>query len=249
MSRSPQKKHSLGKKSWGNTVPTSLKGIASRAARDPKCVFRNLSGLLTRDHFRTSFFKLKKRAAPRVDQVDFEAYRENLEANIDDLWTRVRQGAYKAKLVRRKHIPKGGGKTRPLGIPTIEDKLLQLAVRDILEAIYEEVFLPCSYGYRPNTGAKDAVRDLSEGIHYGKTNFVVEADIRGFFDNIDHDWMMRMLEEKVDDKPLLRLIRKWLKAGVLEEDGNIFHPATGTPQGGIISPLLANIYLHYVLDL
>jgi group II intron reverse transcriptase/maturase len=138
---------------------------------------------------------------------------------------------------------------RPLGIPAVEDKLLQLAVTRILQAIYEQDFLRCSYGYRPNVGALNAVDWLTIKLQFGQYNFVVEADIKGFFDNINHEWMMRMLEERIEDGALLRLIRKWLKAGVLDTDGQVLHPATGTPQGGIISPMLANVYLHYALDL
>ena len=138
---------------------------------------------------------------------------------------------------------------RPLGIPAIEDKQLQVAVKRILEAIYEQDFLRCSYGYRPGVGALDAVDKLTIKLQFGRYNFVVEADIKGFFDNVDHEWVIRMLEERIDDRPFLRLIKKWLKAGILEPDGKVIHPATGTPQGGIVSPILANVYLHYVLDL
>jgi group II intron reverse transcriptase/maturase len=138
---------------------------------------------------------------------------------------------------------------RPLGIPATEDKLLQVAVKRILEAIYEQDFLHCSYGYRPGVGALDAVDKLTVKLQFGRYNFVVEADVKSFFDNVDHEWMMRMLKERIDDRPFLRLIRKWLKAGILEPDGEVVHPVTGTPQGGIASPMLANVYLHYVLDL
>ena len=138
---------------------------------------------------------------------------------------------------------------RPLGIPATEDKLLQLTVKRIIEAIYEQDFLRCSYGYRPNVGALDAVHQLTVKLQFGRYYHIVEADIKGFFDNVDHDWMIKMLEERVDDQAILRLIKKWLKAGVLETDGKVIHPTAGTPQGGIISPILANIYLHYALDL
>jgi len=135
-----------------------------------------------------------------------------------------------------------------LGIPAVEDKLLQLAVTRILTAIYEQDFLRCSYGYRPQIGALDAVDKLTIKLQFGRYNWVVEADIKGFFDNIDHDWMIRMLAERIDDRALLGLIKKWLKAGVLDTDGKVLHSVTGTPQGGIVSPILSNLYLHVVLD-
>jgi group II intron reverse transcriptase/maturase len=137
---------------------------------------------------------------------------------------------------------------RPLGIPAIADKVLQMGVTKILEEIYEQDFLGCSYGYRPNVGALDAIRDLSAALRSGRYHFLVEADIRSYFDRIDHEKLIELLEKRIDDKPFLRLIRKWLKAGILETDGRVIHPETGTPQGGILSPMLANIYLHYALD-
>jgi len=143
----------------------------------------------------------------------------------------------------------GGGKARPLGIPVVEDKLLQLAVARILEAIYEQDFLRCSYGYRPGVGALDAVDKLTVKLQFGQYEYVVEADIKGFFEHIDPRWMMRMLEERIDDRAFMRLIGKWLKAGVLDTDGKVLHPVTGTPQGGVVSPVLANVYLHYALDM
>jgi len=138
---------------------------------------------------------------------------------------------------------------RPLGIPVLEDKLLQVAVTQILLSICEMDFLPCSYGYRPGVGAHDALKDLSKELQFGRHNFVVEADIKGFFENIQWEWLERMLEQRINDGAFLNLIRKWLRAGILEEDGKVIHPQTGTPQGGVVSPVLANIYLHYVLDL
>ena len=184
-----------------------------------------------------------------MDRVTFAEYERELDANLADLVGRLKEKRYRAKLVRRKYIPKANGKLRALGIPALEDKLLQRAAAQVLEAIYEQDFLDCSWGYRPGRGAREASRVLADRLYGGRTGWVVEADIRGFFDNISHAWMLRMLEERVKDGAFLRLIGKWLKAGVLEEDGKVVHPATGIPQGGIISPVLANIYLHYVLDL
>src|SRR6185369_2264685 len=143
----------------------------------------------------------------------------------------------------------GNGGVRPLGIPATEDKLLQLAVKRLLEAIYEQDFLPCSYGYRQLVGARTAVDELRVKLQFGGYHQIVEADIRGFFDNLSHQWLMRMLAERIDDEPFLRLIKKWLKAGVLDTDGQVLKPESGTPQGGIVSPVLANVYLHYALDL
>ena len=195
------------------------------------------------------FWQLKRDAAPGVDRVDFHEYRENLDENIANLVERLKQKNYRAKLVRRQYIPKINGKLRPLGIPATDDKVLQFAVAKILEAIYEEDFLDVSYGYRPRKGSQDAVRELTRKLQFGRFSHIVEADIRGFFDNIDHHWMVRMLEERISDGPFLRLIQKWLKAGILDTSGEVIHPATGTPQGGIVSPILANVYLHYALDL
>jgi RNA-directed DNA polymerase len=164
--------------------------------------------------------------------VDYREYQTNLDTNIHDLVERLKGKRYRARLVRRHYIPKPNGKLRPLGIPTTEDKLLQLAVAKIPEAIFEQDFLECSYGYRPSRSPHDAVRDLTKEMQFGRYCWAVEADIKGFFDNINHDWLIRMLEERIDDKPFLRLIRKWLKAGILDTDGQVVHPATGTPQGG-----------------
>jgi len=191
---------------------------------------------------------INRKASPGVDKLDAIAYEDNLIGNIQQLVQQVKEGAYRAKLVLRKYIPKAGGKLRPLGIPAIADKLLQLAVAKILAAIYEQDFLYCSYGYRPGTGAHKAVKDLTSELKSGKYHAVVEADIKGFFNAINHDLLIDMLSKRIDDGPFINLIRNWLKAGILETDGQVVHPLMGTPQGGIVSPILANIYLHYVLD-
>jgi len=230
-------------------MQTSLRGISNRAARDKGHRFGNLYGMLNENFLKWCFWQLKRDAAPGVDRVDFYEYRENLDENIANLVKQLKQKRYRAKLVRRQYIPKTNGKLRPLGIPATNDKVLQFAVAKILTAIYEEDFLDVSYGYRPGTGSQDAVRDLTRELNFGRFSYIVEADIRGFFDNIVHSWMIRMLEERINDKAFLRLIKKWLKAGILDVSGKVIHPATGTPQGGIVSPILANVYLHYALDL
>ena len=192
---------------------------------------------------------LNKDAASGVDGVTAAAYQEHLEANIQNLAERLKAKRYRAKLVRRCYIPKENGKERPLGIPALEDKLVQLACARILAAIYEADFLECSYGYRLRRSAREAISELTFNLQYGKYGYLVEADVRGFFDHMDHEWLLKMLELRIDDRAFLKLIRKWLKAGILETDGEVLHPETGTPQGGIVSPVLANVYLHYALDL
>jgi RNA-directed DNA polymerase len=231
------------------SVQTSLQAIAEKAASQPGYRFRNLYGMLNEEMLKDSWQHIRKEAAYGVDRVSAKDYEQNLGENIHQLVDDLKQKRYRAKLVRRRYIPKGNGKFRPLGIPATQDKLLQLAVKRILEAIYEQDFLRCSYGYRPNIGALDAVDKLTVKLQFGKYHYVVEADIKGFFDHLDHDWLLKMLAERIDDKALLWIIKKWLKAGVLDTDGKVLHPVTGTPQGGIISPVLANVYLHYALDL
>jgi len=228
---------------------TSLQGIARKARRNQTHRFGNVYGLLHKGALRQAFHALKKKAAAGVDQVTAKAYAEDLEANIAHVEVQLKNKTYRAKLVRRVYIEKGNGKKRPLGIPAISEKMVQKASSDILESIYEADFLASSYGYRPNTGAQQAVKDLSQALSFGKFSYIVEADISGFFENIDHEWMLRMLSLRIADQSFLRLIRKWLKAGILDTDGKIKHPVTGCPQGGVISPILANIYLHYALDL
>jgi RNA-directed DNA polymerase len=230
-------------------MPTSMLGLTNKA-RDRKVhVFKGLYALITEEFLRDSWRMIRKDAAYGVDQVSASEYEQNLDDNIRDLVERLKRNFYHAKLVRRQYIPKPDGRQRPLGIPATEDKLLQLAVTRVLEAIYEQDFLSCSYGYRPERSALDAVFKLTDDLQFGPFSYVVEADIKGFFDNIDHDKLIEMLERRIGDPRLLRLIKKWLKAGVLDTDGKVIHPSSGTPQGGIISPVLANVYLHYVLDL
>jgi len=231
-----------------SAVRTSLQGIANKARKQKGYRFRNLYRELNEEMLLDSWQYIRKDAASGVDGVSAEEYEQNRAEHVHELVENLKGKRYRAKMVRRRHIPKGGGKTRPLGIPAIEDKLLQLAVKRVLAAIYEQDFYRCSYGYRPNTGALEAVDKLTVKLQFGRYNWVVEADIKGFFDNLNHDLLLEMLALRIDDKALLWLIKKWLKAGILEEDGKVIHPTTGTPQGGIISPILANVYLHYALD-
>jgi RNA-directed DNA polymerase len=229
-------------------VTTPLRAIAEKAKKDRAHRFQNLYGMLNVWFIGACWQKLNKQSAVGVDRVSARDYERDLWDHVKDLVERLKGNRYRAPYVRRQYIPKGAGKFRPLGIPATEDKLLQRAVAMILGAIYEQDFLPCSFGYRPNVGAKAAVEHLSRELETGKYKAIVEADISGFFDNLDWKQLIEMLKERLDDRRILRLIQKWLKAGILEPDGKVIHPLTGTPQGGIVSPILANIYLHYVLD-
>jgi group II intron reverse transcriptase/maturase len=230
-------------------MQTSLQGIAKKAKLNKKYRFRDLYRLLNEENLLDSWKYLNNKAASGVDRISTKEFEINLLSNIQGLVKSLKEKRYRAKLVRRVYIPKENGKHRSLGIPTIGDKLIQKAVARILDAIYEQDFLICSYGYRPTIGAKDAVRDITTTLTRGRYSYILDADLQGFFDHINHQWLLKMLEERIDDKPFINLITKWLKAGVLSTDGKILHPVTGTPQGGIVSPLLANIYLHFVLDL
>jgi group II intron reverse transcriptase/maturase len=231
-------------------MQTSLRGIANKARMKKEHRFENLIGLLNAQNTLDSWKLLNKKAAYGVDKISAEEYEKNLQENAEALIKQVREGKYRAKLIRRQYIPKPGtNKQRPLGIPATSDKLLQKVVTRILEAIYEEDFLPSSYGYRPNRGPQGAVRDLDRELQLGPYSFIVEADIRSYFDTIQHSLLLDMLKQRINDKPFLRLIEKWLKAGILETDGKIIDPETGVPQGGIVSPIASNVYLHYALDL
>jgi RNA-directed DNA polymerase len=231
-------------------MQTSLQGIANKARMKKEHRFENLIGLLNVQNTLESWRLLNKKAAYGVDKVSAQEYEQNLQQNVEELVKQLRAGRYRAKLIRRQYIPKPGtNKQRPLGIPATSDKLLQKVVAQILEAIYEQDFLPSSYGYRPNRGPQDAVRDLSQELQYGSYSVIVEADIRSYFDTIQHTLLLDMLKQRIKDKPFLRLIEKWLKAGILEIDGKVIDPETGVPQGGIVSPIASNVYLHYALDL
>jgi group II intron reverse transcriptase/maturase len=195
-----------------------------------------------------AYFGLKRNAAPGVDGETWQHYGENLETNLQALADRLKRGAYRAKPVRRAYIPKADGRQRPLGVTALEDKIVQRAVVEVLNAIYETDFLGFSYGFRPGRNPHNALDALYVGIMRKKVNWVLDADIRGFFDAIDHGWLMKFIEHRVADQRVLRHIKKWLNAGVIE-DGKRTQAEVGAPQGGSISPLLANVYLHYVFDL
>ena len=228
----------------------SLLALRQKAAAEPKHRFRSLYRMIDLPMLYECYHELRREAAPGVDGIDVAAYGEQLDERLADLLERLKAQRYRAQLVRRRYIPKpGSAKQRPLGIPVVEDKLVQMAASRILEAIYEADFLDSSMGYRGGRGARAATQKLQHVLFHGRIGWMVEADIEGFFDHLDHDWLIKMLEQRVNDRSFLRLVRKWLKAGILEVDGRVLHPATGTPQGGIVSPILANIYLHYVLDL
>ena len=228
---------------------TSLRAIADKAEYCKSHCFQNLYQLLDESFLMDCWRELNKNAASGVDNVTAEAYQENLTSNIQSLSERLKAKTYRSKLVRRCYIPKENGKERPLGIPALEDKLVQIACAKVLGAIFEIDFLDNSYGYRPKRSAKGAIQALIGDLNQGIFGYVVEADIKGFFDNMDHNWLLEMLNERIDDKAFLNLIQKWLKAGILDTDGKVIDPDTGTPQGGIVSPILANVYLHFALDL
>lgn len=230
------------------STPSALDRVRGAAKRRRAEKFTALFHHVTVDLLRTSFYALKRKAAPGVDGVTWEQYEQDLERNVHDLHARLHRGAYRAKPSRRAFIPKADGKQRPLGIASLEDKIVQRAVVEVLNAIYEVDFLGFSYGFRPGRSQHRALDALAVGITRTKVNWVLDADIRGFFDTLDHGWLLRFLEHRIGDRRILRLIQKWLKAGVLQ-DGTKTVTDVGSPQGATISPLLANVYLHYVFDL
>jgi RNA-directed DNA polymerase len=230
------------------TVSTKRQRIAKLAGEHPDRAFTSLAHHIDLDWLREAYRRTRKEGAVGVDGQTAEAYGAELTANLQGLLERAKSGLYQAPPVRRVHIPKGDGRrTRPIGIPTFEDKVLQRAVAMVLEPLYEQDFLECSYGYRPNRSAHQALATLHRQLSAMDGGWVIELDIQAFFDTLDHALLREMLRQRVTDGVITRLMGKWLKAGVLEE-GQINRPKAGTPQGGVISPLLANLYLHTVLD-
>ena len=223
-------------------------GVHEAARRDRRQKFTNLLHHLTAELLRASFFELKRQAAPGIDGETWHNYAVDLERRIEDLHRRIQRGAYRAKPSKRSYIPKPEGGMRPLGIAALEDKIVQQAARTVLECIYEQDFLGFSYGYRLGRSCHQALDALFVGISRRKVNWIIDADIRGFYDNISHQWLMKFVEHRIADRRMLRLVKKWLRAGV-SEDGEWSPTKVGTPQGAVISPLFANVFLHYVLDL
>ena len=231
-------------------IPRSrgLLGVREAARREKKQKFTSLLHHLTPELLRASFFELRKQAAPGIDGEMWRDYAVDFERRNEDLHVRIHRGAYRAKPSKRSYIPKPDGGVRPLGIAALEDKIVQQAARTVLECIYEQDFLGFSYGYRPGRSSHQALDALFVGISRRKVNWIIDADIRGFFDNISHEWLMKFMEHRIADRRMLRLMKKWLRAGV-SEDGAWSPTKVGTPQGAVISPLFANVFLHYVLDL
>jgi len=236
-------------KTDSKNLPNAAERIRQAASRDKRLRFTTLwHHVYNIEHLQKAYFSLKRNAAPGVDGETWRHYGEDLERNLQDLADRLKRGAYRAKPVRRSYIPKPDGGQRPLGVTVLEDKIAQRATVGILNAIYETDFLGFSYGFRPGRKPHDALNALYGAIMTRKVNWVLDADIRGYFDAICHEWLEKFIEYRIADKRVLRHIKKWLNAGVLEE-GAVTHNEEGVPQGGSISPLLANVYLHYVLDL
>ena len=235
-------------RSAGQGVPSGLDRVREVARRDKEARFTALLHHVDLDRLWAAYVAINPKAAPGADQVTWDAYGQDLRGNLEDLLRRVHSGAYRASPSRRVYIPKPDGRQRPLGIATLEDKILQRAVVEVLNAVYEEDFLGFSYGFRPGRGPHDALDALAVGITERKVNWILDADVSDFFSKLDHSWMERFLEHRIADKRVLRLIRKWMTAGVIE-DGNWSETAEGSPQGASASPLLANVYLHYVFDL
>src|SRR3989338_871181 len=237
-----------GRTQCRGSVPQGLDRVRQAAKARKKERFTALFHHLSVDLLKEAYFGLKRGAAPGVDGLTWKEYEQDLEANVVDLHARVHRGSYRALPSKRRYIAKTDGRQRPLGIAALEDKIVQRALVEVLNAIYEEDFLGFSYGFRPGRSQHDCLDALAAGIGRMKVSWIIDADVAGFFAPVDHDWVGRFLEHRIGDRRVIRLIRKWLKAGVME-DGKITPTEVGTPQGAVISPLLANIYLHYVFDL
>jgi group II intron reverse transcriptase/maturase len=229
-------------------MPHALDRIRKVARERKKEKFISLFHHISIDLLADAYYELKVDAAPGVDRLTWKDYEADFDRNLENLHDRVRSGAYRARPSRRVYIPKPDGRQRPLAVAALEDKIVQRAVVALLNAIYEEDFLGFSYGFRPGRGTRDALDALCVGIHSKKVSFILDADIRSFFDEVNQEWLIRFLEHRIGDRRIIRLIRKWLKAGVME-NGVVTVSERGTGQGAVISPLLANVYLHYVLDL
>ena len=227
---------------------SGLDRIREAARKDKKIQFTSLMHHITTELLQEAYRALKRDAAPGIDGVTWQQYGEELEGNLSSLHQRVQSGSYRAMPSKRVWIPKPDGKQRPIGIAVLEDKIVQQTVVWVLNQIYEEDFMGFSYGFRPGRSQHNALDALWVGITQRKVNWILDADIRSFFDTVDHEWMMKFVGHRIADTRILRLIRKWLRAGV-SEDGQWTRTSVGTPQGAVISPILANIYLHYVLDL
>jgi RNA-directed DNA polymerase len=234
--------------SAGQGAPSELGRVRRVATTDKEARFTALLHHVDVDRLRAAYFALRPKAAPGVDGVTWHEYAQNLEGNLEDLHARVHRGSYRAKPSRRVFIPKPDGRQRPLGVASLEDKVLQRAVVEVLNAIYEQDFVGFSYGFRPGRKPHDALDALGFGINRKRVNWVLDADFRDYFSSLDHRWLERFLEHRIADRRVLRLIRKWLAAGVIEE-GTWTAYEDGVPQGASASPLLANVYLHYVFDL
>ena len=228
--------------------PNGLARVREAAKQDGKLKFTALLHHVSIDLLRESYYSLKKQAAPGVDGMTWQQYGQDLEARLSDLHGRIHRGAYRAQPSRRVWIPKADGRQRPLGIAALEDKIAQYAVGSVLNQIWEEDFLGFSYGFRPGRGQHDALDALWVGIVRQRVNWIIDLDIRSFFDKLQHEWLVQFVEHRIGDKRIVRLIQKWLKAGVMEQ-GQWSETKEGSPQGAVISPVLANLYLHYVLDL
>lgn len=230
-------------------APSALERVRQAARKDKKQRFTTLfHHVYDIEQLRRAYYDVKRSAAPGIDGETWHHFGENLAENLRDLSERLKRGAYRARPVRRVYIPKADGRQRPIGLPTLEDKIVQRAVVEVLNAIYECDFLGFSYGFRPKRHQHQALDALWMGIYTQKVSWVLDADIRAFFDTLNHEWLVKFVEHRIADKRIVRLIQKWLNAGVLE-DGQQIRSEVGTVQGGSISPLLANIYLHYVFDL